>query len=87
VEPNPVTGNPIPVDEEPTEEQEICENGHNNGVTQHHVRHHTGKERHEGVPGPKRSENNQKIKQKARETTVQAHGPESDCRESQREKR
>ncbi|KAH6835739.1 hypothetical protein C2S53_002928 [Perilla frutescens var. hirtella] len=42
VEPNPVHRNPIAVDEESVEEQEIGQKRHHDRGSEHHVRHHAG---------------------------------------------
>lgn len=52
MEPDPVIGDSITVDEEATEEKEVSENCDDNGVSEHDVRNDAGEKCDEGASGP-----------------------------------
>jgi len=76
VEPDPVGRDPVPVDEEAAEEQEVGEDGHHHGVPDHHVRYHAGEERDEAAPRPERRQDGQRVEGEPGHAAREADGEE-----------
>ncbi|BAS92007.1 Os05g0120050, partial [Oryza sativa Japonica Group] len=85
VEPDPVAGDAVAVDEEAGEEQEVGEDGDDHRVSQHDVRHHRGQERHEPAPRPERRQHGQREEGERRATAGEPDGEEGGHRERQRQ--
>ncbi|PNT71941.1 LOW QUALITY PROTEIN: hypothetical protein BRADI_2g37631v3 [Brachypodium distachyon] len=85
MEPDPVIRDPVAVDEEPGEEQEVCQDRHNHRVAEHDVRHDGREERDEAAPGPERSEDDEGEEAEGRRAAGQPDGEEGGDGEGERE--
>jgi hypothetical protein len=83
VEPDPVVRDAFPGDEEPGEEEEVGEDGHDHRVPHHDLRHDGREERHEPASGPERGQHGQQEEQERVATAGESHGPEGGAREGQ----
>ena len=85
VEPNPVVRDPVAVDEEAGEEEEVGEDGDDHRVAQHDVRHHRREERDEAAARPEGCQDDEHEEEERRRAAGQPHRPERGDRERQRQ--
>lgn len=78
MEPDPVIGNSIAIDEEAAEEEVVSENRDDDHVPDHNMRDNAGEKRHERASRPKRGQDYEEVEEKPCSSAVESDGPKCD---------